>query len=53
MIKHFTGNAWWRITVNDEELTEMLKELVEAAVTIAQNVESIAKVLERVEEGEQ
>lgn len=36
--------------MDDEELTDLLKELVSAAVTLAENVEVIAGVLTRAEE---
>ena len=36
--------------MDDEELTDLLKELVSAAVTLSENVEVIAGVLTRAEE---
>ena len=38
--------------MDDNELVELLKEWVAAAVSIADNVESIARVIERAEERE-
>ena len=38
--------------MDDVELTDLLKEMVAAAVSIADNVESIARVIERAEDRE-
>jgi len=38
--------------MNDSELEAYLRDLVEAAVTIAENIESIAKTLNRAAEQE-